>query len=119
MSRSPQLFLRDILTAAQRVAVYRNEVDWENPGGTEMAMDAILHNLLVLGEAAKQVPEEIRVQAPEVEWRKMAGLRDVLAHGYFRVDVAIIHDVAHNRVDDVAECMERLLGELVAASERS
>jgi uncharacterized protein with HEPN domain len=52
--------------------------------------DAILHNLFVLGEAAKAVPADVRALAPQIEWRGIAGLRDVLAHEYFGIDDEVV-----------------------------
>jgi uncharacterized protein with HEPN domain len=52
----------------------------------EMAYDATLRNLEILGEAAKNIPGEIRELYPEVDWRGVAGLRDILAHAYFALD---------------------------------
>ncbi len=112
MSRRTNLFLEDMGAACRRVLAYRDEVDWDDPSETPMALDALLHNLLVLGEAAKQVPADVSDQAPEIEWRKIAGLRDVLAHGYFRIDLSIIRDVAYRKLDVVAAAVERLLAEL-------
>ncbi len=51
-----------------------------------MAYDATLRNLEILGEAAKNIPDEIRQRYPEVDWRGVAGLRDILAHAYFALD---------------------------------
>ena len=62
----------------------------------ELARDAALWNLLLLGEAAKQVPEHIRLEHSVIEWRKIAGFRDMLAHGYFWLDEDIIWDVIEN-----------------------
>jgi len=56
----------------------------------ELVRDAVLWNLLVLGEAAKQVPAHIRLEHSAIEWRKISGFRDVLAHGYFGLDEDII-----------------------------
>jgi len=58
-----------------------------------MRQDAIIRNLETAGEAAKQVPEDIRVRAPEIPWRQMAGTRDKLAHDYFGVDLDLVWDV--------------------------
>jgi uncharacterized protein with HEPN domain len=51
-----------------------------------MAYDATLRNLEILGEAAKNIPGEIRQRYPDVDWRGVAGLRDILAHAYFALD---------------------------------
>ncbi len=62
------------------------------------AYEAILFNLFVLGEAAKAVPADVRDRWPDVEWRGMAGLRDVLAHEYFGIDDEIIWDVVKSKL---------------------
>jgi uncharacterized protein with HEPN domain len=63
----------------------------------------------VLGEAAKAVPAEVRAQHPEVEWRGMAGLRDVLAHEYFGVDDEVIWDVVKNKLPELIAQLQKVL----------
>ena len=55
--------------------------------------DAVLRNLEILGEAGKRVPADVRARDEEIAWRRIAGLRDVLAHAYFGVDEDIIWNV--------------------------
>jgi hypothetical protein len=77
VSRSWELFLRDLLEAARKVIRYAGDRQVEAFVADEMAYDATLRNLEVLGEAAKSIPEEIRQRYPEVDWRGVAGLRDI------------------------------------------
>lgn len=86
MSRSWELFLRDMVEAAQRVLRYTAERPLEAFVADEMAYDATLRNLEILGEAAKNIPGEVRQLHPDVDWRGVAGLRDILAHAYFALD---------------------------------
>jgi uncharacterized protein with HEPN domain len=72
--------------AAEKVVRYTNERRMEAFVADEMAYDATLRNLEILGEAAKNIPGEIRQLHPEVDWRGVAGLRDILAHAYFALD---------------------------------
>ncbi len=90
MSRSWQLFLRDMVEAAQKVSRYTSGRDLASFTGDEMAYDATVRNLEILGEAAKNIPEEIRQRYPEIDWRGIAGLRDVVAHAYFSLDDATL-----------------------------
>ena len=74
-----------------------------------MARDAVLWNLLIIGEAAKQIPDDIQAAHPLVEWRKIAGFRDVLAHGYFGLDENILWDVIESKIPPLLEAIEQAL----------
>jgi uncharacterized protein with HEPN domain len=63
-----------------------------------MRIDAVIRNLEIIGEATKMIPESIRARYPSVEWKKMAGLRDILAHHYFEVDLDIVWDILYNKL---------------------
>ena len=67
----------------------------------------MIRNLEIIGEAAKMVPESIRTRFPLVERKKIAGLRDILAHHYFEVDLDIIWDILQNKLP----ALERELSE--------
>lgn len=74
--------------------------------------DAALWNLLILGEAAKRVPDDIRSRHPQIEWKKIAGFRDVLAHGYFGLDEDILWDVIENKIPVLHGDLKRILSDL-------
>lgn len=69
----------------------------------------MVRNLEVIGEAVKHIPQDIRDQRPEVEWRKIGALRDILAHEYFGVDLEIIWDVVTNKLPGLKEQIQKLL----------
>jgi len=86
VSRSWQLFLRDMLESAVKVERFTSGLELAQFLANEMLYDAVLRNLELLGEAAKRVPDEVRGRYPSVDWRGIASLRDVLAHSYFALD---------------------------------
>jgi uncharacterized protein with HEPN domain len=98
VSRSWRLFLLDMLQAARKVERYTTGLDLEALLHNEMALDATLRNLEILGEAAKGVPPDVQARYPEVDWRGIAGLRDVLAHAYFALDSATLWDIVRRKV---------------------
>jgi uncharacterized protein with HEPN domain len=98
MSRSWTLFLQDILESAKKVRRYTQTLNLESFVKNEMVYDAVLRNLEVIGEAAKKIPPEIRNRYPQVDWRGIAGLRDVLAHAYFGLDDETLWSVVQEKV---------------------
>jgi uncharacterized protein with HEPN domain len=76
--------------------------------------DAVLLNLQIIGESVKNLPQEIRDRAPDVEWRKIAGLRDIIAHTYFQIEGSIIWDVVQTKIEHLQRSIEQILssGEL-------
>jgi uncharacterized protein with HEPN domain len=79
-----------------------------------MIQDAVVRNLEVVGEATKQVPEELRAQAPELSWREMAGMRDKLIHDYLGVDLNLVWDVVASELPATRERIVALIEELGA-----
>jgi uncharacterized protein with HEPN domain len=69
--------------------------------GDEQAFDAVLKNLEIIGEAAKRLPVSFKDGHPEIQWREIAGLRDIIVHEYFGLDLDIVWDVVSSRVPDL------------------
>ncbi len=61
-------------------------------------IDAVIRNSEIIGKAIKHIPEFVRTRRPDVEWKKIAGLTDMLAHAYFGVDLEIVWDVLMNKL---------------------
>jgi uncharacterized protein with HEPN domain len=101
-----------MLEAARKVVRYTGNRQLEAFIADEMAYDATLRNLEVLGEAAKQIPEEIRQRHTDVDWRGIAGLRDILAHAYFALDDATLWKIVRTDIPRVLEQLGPIESEL-------
>ena len=83
------LYLRHILEAIQKIEAYTAAGREAFVAGSHW-QDATIRQLEIIGEATKQLSRELRAQYPDVPWRRMAGLRDVLIHEYFGVDLTAV-----------------------------
>lgn len=111
MSRDPLLFVEDMLRSARRVVAYTRHLSIEGFTADAKTQDAVIRNLEVLGEASKQVPQNIRELLPTVPWRRLAGLRDVLAHDYFGVDLEIVWDIVATQIPPLIQALDPLVGD--------
>lgn len=86
-----------------------------------MAQDAVIRNFEVIGEAVKRIPESLKEERPDIPWRRIAGLRDVLIHQYLRVDLeavwAIVRDDLHEFKQAVAEILAEMQDNLSISPE--
>ena len=74
---------------------------------------AILYFLIIIGEATKRLSTDFRVSHPEIDWQGMAGMRDILAHQYDRVDIQVIWDVVQTDLSPLSASLQKLLEEMV------
>ncbi len=110
MPRDSDVYLDDILTSIGRIGDYTSGLTREAFVEDQKTIDAVVRNLEIIGEAVKNLPRDVRARAPEVEWPKVAGLRDVLIHTYASVDLEILWDVVVNKLPDLERSVRRLLG---------
>lgn len=83
MQREPKVYLEDIFIAAEKIETFTNGLTFDDFLENELVSDAVIKNILVIGEATKNIPEELRRRNPHVEWKKMARMRDMMIHPNF------------------------------------
>jgi uncharacterized protein with HEPN domain len=82
--------IEDILEAIGRIADYTRDLDFESWQKDQKTIDAVIRNFEIIGEAARHVPESVQTHYPEIPWAKLKGIRNVLIHEYFGVDVEVV-----------------------------
>lgn len=111
MSREYRLYLDDMRVACEKTLRYTHSLTLEQFLKDEKTFDAVLRNLEILGEAVKHIPPKVRGRYAHVEWRKIAGLRDVIAHEYFGIDEDILWDIIENRIPLLLDDLLHILAE--------
>ncbi|MGB9929840.1 MAG: DUF86 domain-containing protein [Methanosarcina sp.] len=94
--RSSVLYLSEMLDAIKAIKYFTQGMDKETFLKDEKTKSAVTHQLLILGEASKAIPQDIKLRALDLDWRGMAGMRDRLVHAYFNVDYELVWNTVEN-----------------------
>ena len=111
MPRDSRVYLEDILDATRKITAYTGGLSKAAFLEDEKTIDAVVRNLEVIGEDVKKLPEDLRAQHSAVEWKKIAGLRDILIHEYFGLDTEIVWDIVQKKVAALDREVRTMLSE--------
>ena len=107
--RNWKMQIRDILNAIKAVQGYTKGMKYEVFVADQKTVDAVLRNLIVIGEAANHMPADIMSAYPDIPWQDMRDMRNFVVHEYFRVSDRIIWDTIQNDLPPLIQLLEPLL----------
>lgn len=111
MHRTELQYLDDIFQAICNIEEDTEGITFDEYYHDRRRKDAVIRNFEIIGEATKKVSEDLRVRYPDVAWKRIAGLRDVIIHGYFNVDYEIIWGLIKNTLPRFKEEIIRIRNE--------
>ncbi len=110
--RDYRLYLKDILAALESVEAFVERMGFEEFRADDKTASAVVRKFEIVGEATKNIPEEIRQRYPKIPWKEMAGMRDRLIHLYFGVDYQLVWTTIKERLPRVKQEIQKILKEL-------
>lgn len=109
MSRDFRLYIADVIQCCDRIDEYVREHTFETFSDDYKTIDAVARNLVIIGEAVKNIPKEVLALRLEIEWSDVTRFRDVIAHQYFRVKLTVVWDVINNELVGIRSAASELL----------
>jgi uncharacterized protein with HEPN domain len=105
-------FLRGILNSSEKILSLIKDSNIDEFINNWVVLDAIVRNLEIIGEAIKNIPSSIKEKYPDIEWKKIAGLRDILTHEYFGINYNILWDIVKNKIPKLTDEVQKILNDL-------
>jgi uncharacterized protein with HEPN domain len=103
------LFIEDIVNCIDKIEKYSLGMSFNEFCSNDMAVDAVVRNFEIIGEAVKKIPEEVKGRYPDVEWKEAAGFRDILIHNYFSIDKEAVWDTIKNNIPSLKKGISSVL----------
>jgi uncharacterized protein with HEPN domain len=108
MKRDLNLFIRDILESINAIEEFSKNINKKELISNRLKQSAIIREIEIIGEAAKNIPNSFREKYPNIQWHEIAGMRDVIIHGYFRVDLDAVWNVIKKDLPILKKQMQKI-----------
>jgi len=108
-SRSWKFRIEDIIEALDRIFHYVKDLNYDGWMKDQKTIDAVIRNLEIIGEAAANVPREIQDLYVDIPWYQMKGMRNILIHEYFGVDLEIVWKIIQDDLPNLLNAIKEII----------
>jgi len=112
MPKAYRVYLDDILESIEKIEKYTKDISYKEFIQNTLLIDGVTRNLGIIGEAVKNLPLELRKKYPIVEWKKIAGLRDIIIHEYSGINLEIIWDIVVNKISELKTSAKKIIEDI-------
>lgn len=109
MKKDARVYLEDILESIEKIESYTRGLSFEQFERNTEHQDAVIRRLEILGEAVKRLSADVRKQAPDIPWKEIAGMRDVLIHDYANVSLPRVWNTATTKLVPLKSAVQKML----------
>ncbi len=112
MAKNPKFFLDHILESIHLIEDYVKDADLNDFMASIRMQDLVMRRLEIIGEAVKNLTQDLKNEYPDIEWKKISGMRDVLIHQYFGIDLRLTWNVVKQEIPKLKEKITNILNDI-------
>ena len=107
MIKDSSIFIEHILESIELIENYTENITFEDFSESIQLQDAVIRRIIIIGEAVKNLSEDIKEKYPDISWKEIAGMRDILIHAYFGIDIELTWETVKNDIPDLKNQLKK------------
>ena len=110
--RNIRLYLKDILESTEAIEKFVKDIDFDEFKKNDIVSSAVIRKFEIIGEATRNIPQEVRKKYPDIPWKTMVGFRDKLIHFYFGIKYDIVWETIKSKIPELKRHIKKVLKDL-------